>query len=86
MDEYLFPFRASASNAAAPVDTEVFRKCEEANVSGHVKSQTKGHPHVQGIRIALSGRFPSPLISPGGSREDKTPMRRNTLAIMSFAA
>jgi len=72
MDEYLFRFRVSASNAAAPTETEVFRKCEGANVSRNVKSQTKGRQNVQGIRVGPLGGFPSPQISPGGSKEDET--------------
>jgi len=69
--------RASASKAAASAEIKVFRKSKGANVSGHVKSQKRGHPFVQGIRVALSGFFPSPLIKPGGLRMDGTWTRRN---------
>jgi len=38
------PDTKNTTNAAFPSETEVFSKCEVANVSGHVKSQTKGRP------------------------------------------
>jgi len=84
--EYLVLLRASASNAAAPAEIVVFRKCDGAKVSGHVKSQRRGRPFIHGICVTPSGLLQSPLINPGGSIIDGTPIRRNVRAMMSFAA
>ena len=84
--EYFTIFRLSATDAAAPARKIVLGKCEGASVSGQVKSHSKGLPWDQGIRVEPSGRLPSPLIRPGGSKRAEIPRLRIVRSRMSFTA
>ncbi len=46
---------------------------EEAKVSGHVASQTRGWPELQGTRVMPSGLWPSEHERPGGSSLEGIP-------------
>ena len=66
---YFVHFRSAARLAAAPTITEVSFRCESANVSRKVTSQTSGLPLDHEMSVAPSGRFPSVLDKPAGSLE-----------------
>ena len=82
---YLVRFLFSAAIAADPAIKEVWRTCDGARVSGQVKSQTKALPLDQGIIVTPSGRFPSPLSIPVGSRMVGVFALRNARAMTSLA-
>ena len=66
---YFADFRTSASNAADPVAREDLWICDEASISGHLKSQSKHLPHAHGTRVRSSGLLPSSCNRLVGSRQ-----------------
>ena len=82
---YFVLFLFSAATAAAPAAKEVWLTCDGASMSGQVKSHTKGRPLVQGVSVMPSGRFPSFLSNPVGSKIVGVLVLLNARAIASFA-
>ena len=84
--EYLAFFRISAASAPAPGAKEHGIKFESAYVATMVASQTRQRPSFHGKRVIPSGRFPSPLFMPVGSRDEGTPHRMRALFTTSLTA
>ena len=83
---YFLLFRSSASDAALPACIADLMMLEGAKVSVTVASHTRHFPRLYGRRVIPSGRLPSPLFSPVGSRVDGTPHDERALLTMSLSA
>ena len=59
--------------SAVPASIADLFRCIAAKVSTHVQSQTKLIPPLNGKTVIQSGRDPSPLSNPRGSRTDGRP-------------
>ena len=83
---YLRRLRSSALIAAVPDSIADLFRCTQAKVWAHVQSQTKLVPPLNGKTVIPSGRDPSPLSNPRGSRTDSMPAYWSALLISSFIA
>ena len=83
---YLRRLRFSALFAAMPASIADLFRCTPAKVSTHVQSQTKLLPPLNGKTVMPSGRDPSPLSNPGGSKADGRPVFWIALLTTSFIA
>ena len=83
---YLRCLRSSALFAAVPTSIADLLRCTPAKVSTHVQSQTKLLPPLNGKTVIPSGRDPTPLSNPGGSKTDGRPAFWSALLITSFIA
>ena len=83
---YLRRFRSSALFAAMPASLADLFRCTPTKVSTHVQSQTKLLPPLNGKTVIQSGRDPSPLSNPGGSKTDGRPAFWRALLTTSFIA
>ena len=83
---YLRRLRSSALFAAMPASIADLFRCTPAKVSTHVQSHTKLLPPLKGKTVIPSGRDPSPLSNPGGSKTDGRPAFWSALLATSFIA
>ena len=85
MAAYFVCLRSAARSAAEPGVMNVRARWEAANVSGQVTSPVRHLPTLQGTSVIPSGRLPSDLNRPIGSRDDGTPDRMQARHSMSFS-
>ena len=83
---YLRRLRSSALFVAVKASIADLFRCTSAKVSTHVQYQTKLLPPLNGKTDIPSGRDPSPLSNPGGSKTDGMPAFWSALLITSFIA
>ena len=67
---YLVFFFRSDKAAIAPASDVACISYKVADMSGHVTSQTSGHPNFQGANVTPSGRLSSERDRPAGSKID----------------
>ena len=84
--EYFCSLCSSALVATFPAARTAKLLWDQAKVSGHVASHTKGFPEDQGVTVTQSRRLPSLLERPEGSKREGTLTEVRDLQMISLIA